>query len=250
MSLPVFLLDGTPSDTWGIYLPKKTLSLLPPTRDVEVTIPGRPGVLDYRTEFDKREIKLELLALAQNKVELMTNLRAFSKAISPTAGYRAIVFDDDDKEYRVKVTGQSEIEFGQWWAKFELTLKMADPFVYAKDDMTVQSTLAAGDTMTISNPGTAETGMIVMITPVSGTITDPSFVVNAVTFSWTGQITAGITLHVDTGAMTVSLGPQNALAGWSGDWPTLQPGDNILTYGHRAGSGDALVTVIFRPRWI
>lgn len=246
MSLPVFLLDGTPSDTWGIYLPKKTISLLPPTRDMEVTIPGRQGVLDYRTEFDKREIKLELLALAQNKTELMMNLRAFSKAISPTVGYRAIVFDDDDKEYRVKVTGRSEIEFGQWWAKFELTLKMADPFVYALTDTVYTFTVANGDTVTCVNPGTVDTGILIDLSPATGTLTDPTISLNDVAFMWKGVVSSGQTLHIDTQNLNVHLDAVNALSGWNGDWPCLIPGENLLTY-----LGDpANMTITFRPKWI
>lgn len=256
------------SSDLGIVLRDRSIGLIPDTRDLEVTIPGRAGVYDYRTEHDKRRLTLELLVLAPDSTTLAERLRALANLMDPTSGYQALVFDDEpEREYRVKVTGQAEVEYGHGWATVQLSLKMADPFIYAVTDTVVQADLFSGSSTQVQNDGTAPTPVVVTVevagvvgqplSPASGVGTvytesvallNPRVSIGGVEFAWAGQVQAGQQLVVDTRAMTVLLDGTNALGGWSGDFPLLTPGLNEVAYRDDVG-GLARLTLRFRRRW-
>lgn len=250
--IPGATINGHRFEEFGCYLTKRKVDLVPVTRDIEVTIPGRPGVYDFRTEHSKRQLTLSLSFVADSREALQANLRAFARAVDPTQGYIPLIFDDEpDKVYRVKVTQEIATTYLPTIAQFDLMLKMADPFIYAAQPTSVTQTLEPGDHMVVTNAGTAGTGMLISISPVAdGTIVNPSITVGAVTVTWTGSIASGQTLHIDTEGYTIDLSGVNAMAGWTGDWPQLAPGDNTLIFQAGVGSSAAQLTVSFTARFV
>jgi phage-related protein len=65
--------------------------------------------------------------------------------------------------------------------------------------------------------------------------------INGTTVTYSG--TSG-TIVIDTGNMTVTLNGVNAMSAWSGDFPQLSSGDNLITV--TSGS----VTFAYTERWV
>lgn len=264
-----FTLGGRHSSTLGVTLRRRQIGLIPATRDIEVIIPGRPGVYDYRTEYDKRQIELEVWVQAADRPALLARLRDVAAWIDPARGAQALVFDDEpDREWRVKATGQPEVDLRSSWASVALSLKMADPFVYATSADTTAFDLASGASAFVSNDGSVMTPLAIAVMPVgtagqplspasgigavytaSAALLNPRLTLGGVTFAWSGEVAPGEVLEIDTEAMTVAKDGQNVLGGWSGDFPALAPGLNEISYRDDVG-GFAHVSLTWRRRWL
>jgi len=77
---------------------------------------------------------------------------------------------------------------------------------------------------------------------------DTTQVAPTLTMVYAGSLGAGETLEIDTDNFTVEKAGVSDLAHFSGDFPTIGPGTNTITYTDSAGSRNVTITVYRKER--
>lgn len=118
--------------------------------------------------------------------------------------------------------------------------------------ITFSATVVVGD-VAVVNDGSFETRPVITFTgPVSQpqiTVTGPDGTTSMLTYG--GDIAAGDTLVLDTDAHTVLYnGTANRRALLVGSWPTLPPGQSLVTFRAGAASPTATCTITYRSAWM
>ncbi|WP_024834145.1 distal tail protein Dit [Ruminiclostridium josui] len=221
-----------------LVLRDSRLELLPSTRDNTEEIPGMHGEFDFGTEFNARAFDLHVATdEGYAPLEKAHLQRLFAKYLDPTKGAKTLIFSDDiEKTYVVKYSGKIDITQYPSWFEFTLPFKMSNPFITGSFEKILTGS------GTLVNNGTFETSLTIEIT---GPITNPSLTVGGYLLSYTGTIPSGQTLVINSngGTGTVKLGGVNAMSGYNGIFPSLQPGNTNVT----AGSN---VTIRWKDKWL
>ena len=93
---------------------------------------------------------------------------------------------------------------------------------------------------TITNEGSIETGLVIEIV---GAATNPGLTIGNATLKYTGTISEGQKLIIDTERQTAKIGSTNAMANYNGVFPMLKPGDATVTASEN-------VTIKWKDKWI
>lgn len=209
---------------------------LPQTRDNSEEVPGMHGEIDFGTELKGRFLELDIVSIETECFTKKELQYLYAKYFDPTKGYKSLVFADDiEKVYYVKYSGRIDVTNYANWFKFTIPFKMKDPFIYG----TFEKSLVGNGK--IKNEGTFETGLIIEI---SGAITNPSVTIGTDILTYTGTITSGNTLVIDTLKKTVKIGNNNAVNNFNSVFPLL-PADTELNVV--AGSN---VKIKWRNKWL
>lgn len=253
MMLPGFTFDGVSSDAKGLNLLHAKWSMLPASRDVFESIPGRPGTWHYPQPPGDRTLTLTVGLAADDQGDLHDKVRTVAEWLRPTGKKSIVLADDPDHYWNGVVVNPGDIEhlleLGQWDIQFQ-----TDPYVYALSETSASASVGASATVT--NPGSIEVPTRIVLY-ASGTITNPTLSLGDESFSWTGSITAGHALVIDSVDMLSGTTTDGAaaLAGTldlstltveeiTGDFPILDPGANVLlSFG-----GTGTVKVFWRQR--
>lgn len=212
------------------------LELLPATRDNTEEIPGRHGEIDFGTELKARPLELHVVTKEGYSPLAKSRLQRFiAKYLDPTKGAKTLIFSDDiEKTYKVKYSGRIDLSEYATWFKFTIPFKMSDPFITGSFEKVL-----TGNGILV-NEGTCETGLIVEI---YGPTTNPSLTIGGEILSYTGTISTGTKLIIDTGMETAKIGSSNALGDYNGVFPMLQPGEtNVISSSN--------ITIKWRDKWI
>lgn len=209
---------------------------LPAIRPDTDEIPGRHGKIYFGSRLGSRLLELHVASeewlTPEQKEELK---RKVANYLNPTSGPKDLIFaDEPEKLYQVKYSGKIDITQYADWLEFTIPFKTANPYILG---ITQKSLSGSG---IITNSGNTETPLIIEI---YGEITNPVITIGSYVLSYSGTIPAGQTLIVDTEKKTVTLNGENVLYNWSGGFPKLQPGDNLV-------SADSKVTFKWRDRWL
>lgn len=219
-----------------IVLSDSRKDLMPETRDYSEEIPGKHGEINFGTEFKARIIELHVATedgLSPPQKEQLK--RKIAMYLSPVNGTKKLVFlDDPEVEYEVKYAGRIDPTNYPTWFEFTIPFKMHNPIISAVNEKTLTGS------GTITNEGTFETGLIIEIT---GAVTNPTVVIGSDTLKYTGSISAGQKLIIDTEKMTVKIGSTNVLGNFNGVFPKLQPGSVTVTANNN-------VTIKWRDKFI
>lgn len=214
--------------------------LLPATRDKTEEIPGVHGHIDFGTDLSARLLELEVVAddtcTKMGKAKLQ---RLFAMYLDPTKGDKTLIFSDDvEKTYNVKYSGQIQPTEHPTWFEFALPFKMSNPFIMGSFEKVHTGT------GTMTNEGTFEAPLLIEI---AGPVTNPSVTIGGSLLTYTGTVTNGQTLTIDTGKQTARIGSNNALGNYCNGitrvFPMLYPGDTNVV-------ADNNVTITWRDRWI
>lgn len=249
--------------------------ILPDTRDIVLTIPGRPGAYDFGGEFGPRLIELEcvflgtassagLQALARNLATHLIDIYGKPKTLK-------LVFDDEpDKYYNVRYTGSLSMQQIVKAGRFTLPLVAYDPFAYSVDEVSWASVIASGTSITLTNPGTAAApvrfrlvgsgeGLYELYPALSlGACPDialsansnPRIVINdELQLMYNGVLDVDDELVVDTGTFTATKNGQSVVGDIEGNWILLEPGTSTLQYFDDGGC-EVYLEVQFRGRWL
>lgn len=210
--------------------------LIPSTRDNTEEIPGRHGEIDFGSELKPRPMELHVATpegLSPLQKEQLK--RTIAKYLNPVAGTKKLVFlDDIDVQYEVKYAGEIDLTKYTDWMEFTIPFKMSNPLI----ESTVDNFLVGSGVLT--NNGTFETGLIIEI---SGPVTNPSLIIDDTTLAYTGTVAAGQKLVIDTDAETAKIGSNNAMDGYNGEFPLLQPGSVNVT-------ADSNVTIRWKDKYL
>lgn len=235
-----FLIDSNnvlqPLDVY--VLKDSRYELLPTTRDYFEVIPGRHGEIDFGSEFEARTIELQVANRQEFSFEQREEIRsALAAFLSPLYGPQALVFaDDPDKTYLVRTAGSIDLVRRAKRFMFSIPLRCSSPFIFGTWE---KHHTGSGK---LVNAGTIETPVTIEIV---GPVTNPSINVEGQTLTYTGSLIAGDKLLIDTEALTVMLNGINAIANFTGTFPKLQPGDNVVV---AASTGTTQWR--WRDRWV
>lgn len=194
--------------------------LLPATRDYFEEVPGRHGEYDFGCELESRvlEIHCAIEAIRSEKPNLIRQIASY---LNPLQGTQTLTFNDEpNKVYHVRYSGKIDITHFLDGMEFTIPFKMCNPFITSATQKQLTGSGVA------VNDGTIETPFVVTI---EGEIIDPSITVGGYIMAYTGTIAAGSVLVIDTEKLTVMLDNVNALPGYNGVFPKLQPGENNVT---------------------
>jgi predicted phage tail component-like protein len=219
-----------------IVLGDSRKELMPQTRDNSEEIPGKHGEIDFGTEFQARVMELHVATdEGLSPSEKRRYERKIAMYLNPISGTKKLVFlDDPDVEYEVKYAGKIDPTNYPTWFDFTIPFKMPNPFINSFDG---HSLIGSG---TVTNEGSIETGLVIEIT---GEATNPEITIGNETLKYTGTISSGDTLIIDTEKQTAKIGSTNAMANYNGVFPMLQPGDVAVTASEN-------VTVKWKDKWI
>ena len=228
--------DNTLQPLGVMVLRDSRQDLLPSTKEENEEIPGRHGEINLETKFQPRILELHVASLdGLTASEKESIKRTFSKYLNPVQGTNNLAFSNDlEKMYLVKYAGKIDLTQYADWMEFVIPFKMANPYIVgAFENLQVGSG-------TLTNAGNIEAPLTISIV---GPITNPSITIGSSTLSYTGTISAGQTLVIDTGKTTVKLAGVNVFNNYNRVFPKLQPGDTNVTASNQ-------VTFIWRNRWI
>lgn len=228
--------EGMLSPLGVLVLRDSKHDLLPATRDNAVSVPGRHGVYDFGSEFNQRVLELHVASRGVIDITQRAEIkRTLAKYLNPLTGTQPLIFADDiEKTYMVKYAGQIDLSLFKRWLEFTIPFT-GEPIIIGSFE---KQHIGSG---ILINDGTYEAPLIIRI---AGAVTNPSVVVGGRTLTWTGVMVASDLLEIDTENMTVRHNGINALAGYTGGFPRIQPGETAVT------AAVASTTWRWRDRWI
>ena len=210
--------------------------LLPSTRDAVTAVPGRHGVYDFGTEFNERYIEIKAASKGHIDVAQRAQIkRTLAKYLNPLVGKQPLIFAEDiEKTYMIRYTGQIDMSIFKSWLEFTIPFT-GEPIIIGSFE---KQHIGSG---TLINEGTYEAPLIIRI---AGAGTNPSVIVGDKTLTWVGVLGMTDVLEINTEHMTVRCNGINALAGYTGGFPQIQPGETAVT------AATAQTTWLWRDRWI
>lgn len=213
--------------------------LFPSLKQKTAEIPGKHGEIIFDTKFGSRLMELRVASVdGLTASEKETLKRLFAKYLNPTEGSKTLTFSSDfEKMYLVKYSGKIDLNQYADWMSFTIPFKVVNPYISGSFE-NIQT--GSG---TLTNSGTLATPLVITI---SGPSTNPSIAIGSDTISYTGTISAGDTLTIDTENLTAELSDgTNVLHNLTSGVPDikLQPGDTSVT-------ADSNATITWRDRWI
>lgn len=215
--------DGT-VNPFGLYwLRASKFHLVAGTRDGLEEVDGMDGVVDFGPELGTGEITLELISEdGLSKAEINTLRDTVVAYLNQLRDYGTLTWEaDPGKTVAIRLNGKPTRDVTVLGA-FKISIPLiCQPLWYGS----VENSLTA--TGTAVNNGTFETPVIVEI---RGPCVNPSVTINGEVMIYTGTLTAGDTLIIDSGALTATFNGINALT-FNGVFPTLVPGDNTVSIG-------------------
>lgn len=233
--------DGTVEPFGLKYLGGSSFFLIAPAIDHDETVQAADGEAEFPTMFANGSYTLNMATkqgmsraeLYTKKTELAAFFNAFRKSWDTLAWEFA-----SDKVWDIKVNGRVEFRPRPGgWFEVILPLKVKPHKRAASTEASFGNEQAAvgmgavydpdhEDDIALINSGTIETPIIIEIT---GPVTDPSVTIGDDELAYTGIISAGDKVTIDTGAKTCKFNTNNAIINYNEKWPKLQPGSTILS---------------------
>lgn len=257
-----FTYRGRHSSEFGVNLLAYTVNT-PDLREYEDGADGRPGVIDYGSEWGKREItvRIDVTPTSESLKRRQSRIMAWLSPVSSGAG--VLIFDEvPDIQYYAKLTGKLGIEqFFRGYGEFTLTFKCADPFAYSTisvETINVDSAILvdadisvdAAYTFAVTGPATLNIDNygdepVHPVIEVSGSFTTLSVTLGGKTLTYSSAMSAQ-TLVIDYARMTSKKAGVSVAV--SGSYGEIAAGFTPVTIG---GSGISVaVTFKFRTKYI
>ena len=159
-----FTYRGQHCSLFGVNLLSYTIHS-PELREYEDEVAGRPGTVDYGTEYGKRQIDLRI-DIVPNDTPFKLRQSQIYNWLKPTLEPGPLIFDEiPDRVFYAKLTGQLGAEQFNRYGTFEITMKCVDPFAYGHPETVTQATITASPTsITVSSAGTELTPPVIELT--------------------------------------------------------------------------------------
>ncbi|WP_213997270.1 phage tail domain-containing protein [Tepidanaerobacter syntrophicus] len=266
--------DKTAADLNLILLKDTESNILPNTRDLTVEIYGKPGAYDFGGEMAPRTFELQCaLVRKQTLADFQSSIRTIASHLMDSNGHPKtlkLIFDSEpDKYYNVRYSGSLPIRHISTTGFFTLPLTAYDPFAYNINQKSIGKSVSNGATVQLTNSGTAATPFVIELgvqsedgytyfpavslgiyPDISTTSSyNPRFVLGGKQLSYTGYVSGGDLLSIDTGNFTATKNGNSVIGNISGEWFLLEPGELTL-YFYDSGGGTSFITVTYRERWL
>lgn len=258
-----FTYRGRHCSELGVNLLSYTINT-PELREHEDEADGVAGVIDYGTEWGKREISLRL-DITPNGLSAKERQSHILTWLNPTLPAAALIFDEmPEWQFMAKMSGRLGLESFGTYGVFEVTLKCSDPMVYQseltteiswdspismdRDDITFDDqyefTVTGPTTVEVNNFGQLTTGPVIQ---VAGSFTTLTITANGKTLVYNEPLSSG-TLIIDCRKFLARVGSANKLFAVSGEWLEFERGFNEVLIG---GTGlNCTVSFPFRPQYL
>lgn len=165
-----FKYRGRHSSEFGVNL--LTYVIHPPEiREYEEEIAGLAGVIDYGTEFGKRQIDLTIDITPDTRTFKVRQSEIYNW-LKPTLEPGPLIFDEiPDRVFYAKLTGQLGMEQFNRYGTFELTMKCTDPYIYGPEDVQQLTITSSPTSITVSSAGMEPTPPVIeLVNNGTGTI--------------------------------------------------------------------------------
>lgn len=206
---------------WG----SSSLQIVPPAENVTVEVPNVDGSMILDTVYKDRLFEIvgysEQNLTVQQKEDLkrkIANILASTKNES-----KKLTIQSRDISFDVRYSGEIEFKEANSWIRCKIPL-LASVYGYSQFEETV---VGSGN---VKNDGSVDIGVRHII---HGPYTNPSFVMGAESYSWTGYIPQGSYLTIDHDMksvwMTDDTGKRtNQLAKFSGNFQKIPPETSVV----------------------
>lgn len=153
-----FTFRGISSKKFGIYTVDQDRKILPPRRESRVTIPGRSGYYDTKSNvYDERTESLLCSFVCPPGKTIPEMCREIAGWLSGTGH---LIYDKEpDKYYLARLSGAPPMEQHLQYGRFTLTWSCNPPFAFGK---TVLQKITSGEN-TVPYNGTAETPCTIVL---------------------------------------------------------------------------------------
>ena len=255
-----FTFAGEHSTAHGVHLLiKSEETLLPPTRDRTITMPGRHGSLRMLPDLGERHIIFEcwLEVPAIDAGQRQERLRAIAAWLNPLRGLQRLVFDHDTTRYYsavVTATQGINSSIAGWQGMFSVEFVCPDPFYYAVTPDTVTMLTSP---LSHTQRGTAPADPLLRLQGASTGAGGQqiSIVIDAQTVTYRGALSSGDWLEIDCLNKTVTrvVGASRIRAIQHMEkpvFPQLAPGMNSIAVTPAGGATWSRLEIHCRNRWI
>lgn len=139
-----FTYGGTRAETLGLEVQNVVRDILPPVTPRTVPVPQRAGNVFFRTDFEMREIQVQVFIVGSGAdtdaqmQDAQSTVRTIANFLDPTDGVKELIFDDEtDKKYNAIVSGDTNLNQILELKRGTITFLVPDAFALS----TTQETL-------------------------------------------------------------------------------------------------------------
>lgn len=199
----------------------------------EAQIPKRPGKIIFNQILLSKKFNLSGTVVGSTSTLARTNLDTLKRALFKG---KKDLYLNDDRVLKVYLDRfKDDMQAAGKFFKFSLSFRLDDNPVsmYFNKTRVVQAITSSPTSFDVANGGNIETQPIIRFIAGGTDITTITFenLTNGEVFSYTGTVTAGDELVIDTSEQTVENDGVDDLANWSnGDFLKLELGTNKFKY--------------------
>lgn len=261
-------------DNFGIIAKTVNRPLLPTKRRSDVVIPGRHGSYDFSDDsYENIVIPVLIQYVDETFEDQRIRARRIAAWLSQTVFKPLIFTDEPDKYYSAKIYDSTALARIVELVPGESTTINFECYPLAFSLVADLWSLRVIEPQVIQNGGTEKTFPVITITPItlSGgmdeavevtgafnpddplvqTLTSPvAITIGGKTLVYTGTLTEGQSLIINTETYQATKGGTNVLSAISGEWPVMEVGPNEISIADTTSECGAVVEVLFRKRWL
>lgn len=237
-------------------------SVLPSIRDQYELISGKTGSYLFPQPFGDKLIEIECVLVSQSSDNVWQDTRPISAWLTSDKKEKLIINKEPDKYYMAKVSNTVDLEQFLYIGQFTIQFT-CEPFAYSLEDIVIEITAQPGIPYGIYNNGTAEATPAITLTATYGEVVNPKIMINNITFLYKGTLTAGGQIDINSETFTAyksmdrdinttwayDPAEDSILAMIDGEFPVLQPGQNLLIYNCDNGM-PIDIKIQYKERWI
>lgn len=251
MSTALFTYNAVDTGSNGVRLIERGESLIPPTRDYRMALPGRMGEHEWPSDIGARVFNMKLFCVATSASQLATYLDAVSQTFDPTQGTKQLIFDLlSTRYYLARVSGGIKVD-RRFTVSADLSMSMvcADPLAYA---VSQSAPTSASSPLSVTPSGTFKTAPVIELT-CGNTYTGNIVFTNAATgesLTWNGSVVNTDIIKVECDTFRVRKNGTLAMSGLVAGsvFFSLLPGvANSLSV---TGPTITQIKATFRDRWL
>jgi predicted phage tail component-like protein len=136
----------------------------PELREYEDEADGRPGALDYGTEYGKRPIDIKI-DITPNDIEFKLRQSQIYNWLKPTLPAGILIFDEiPSRLFYSKLSSKLGPEQFNRYGTLEFTMKCVDPFAYGLERIYETIIVSSPQSIVIQSDGTEPTSPVIELT--------------------------------------------------------------------------------------
>ncbi|MCS0789515.1 phage tail family protein [Cytobacillus firmus] len=191
-----FLIFGGVSSEGIFKITEIRRPILPPLQDITMKVNGRPGLISLGQHIDMRVIEVDIVIPSEDRTDFRKKVEKVADFLYSQDTKTLQFFDDMERIYFARVTGDTNIEQVVNMGKGTITFVCFDPLKYAAEPtILLDSSVLNNSSFVIRNQGNQPVKPVIAIRntkPIPGNYcTNPGFEVNK--NGWTFQNTGGST---------------------------------------------------------